>query len=338
VAFARVVAMPAEALARELFRDPGNRAWLYGSAMHGDVPMNASGSAIAALALNVVGHAKGWPSPEGGAGRLTDALVGYLAELGGRVRTDAEVTRIAVGPRGTTGVELAGGERLEAPLVVADVMPQGLLALAGDALPTRYAAALARYRYGPPTVKLDWALAGPIPWLAAEPRQAGTVHVGGGEDELLAGAEPFLLLGQQSLVDPSRAPAGRHTAWAYTHSSQDVERIEAQVERFAPGFRDRILARHVLTPADFERRNPNLVGGDVGGGSYALDQLLFRPLPKPIPYRTPIRGLYLASAATFPGGSVHGIPGYAAARVALMRPSLHRRRRPLPWFAGMGAR
>jgi len=251
---------------------------------------------------------------------------------------------VTVGARGATGVELACGERLEAPLVIADVMPQGLLALAGDALPARYAAALGRYRYGPPTVKLDWALAAPIPWLAEEAREAGTVHVGGSEAELLAGAEPFLLLGQQSLADPSRAPPGRHTAWAYTHGSQDVDQIEAQVERFAPGFRDRILARHVLTPADFERRNPNLVGGDVGGGSYALDQLLFRPLPKPIPYRTPIRGLYLASAATFPGGSVHGLPGYLAARVArgeerLQRYSpLHRRRPALPWFTGMGSR
>jgi phytoene dehydrogenase-like protein len=336
---ARVVAMPAEALARELFRAAANRAWLYGSAMHGDVPPQASGSAIAAVVLNLAGHAAGWPSPAGGAGRLADALVAYLAELGGRVRTDAEVTRVTVGARGVTGVELAGGERLEAPLVVADVMPHALLALAGAALPRRYAAALARYRYGPGTLKLDWALDGPIPWLAAEAREAGTVHVGGTEQEVLDAARQFLLLGQQSLADPSRAPPGRHTAWAYTHTrGASAESVEAEVERFAPGFRDRILARHVLTPDDFERRNPNLVGGDVGGGSYALDQLLFRPLPKAIPYRTPIRGLYLASAATPPGGSVHGIAGYLAARVALLRPSLHRRRPRLPWGAGMGSR
>ena len=336
---ARIVAMPAQALAGELFGDPANRAWLYGSALHGDVPLHASGSAIAAMVLNVVGHAVGWPSPEGGAGRLTDALVAYLSELGGRVRTGAEVTRVTVGSRGATGVELAGGERLEAPLVVADVMPQALLALAGDALPRRYATALARYRYGPPTFKVDWALDAPIPWLAAEAREAGTVHVGGTEDDLLDAGRPFLLLGQQSLADPSRAPPGRHTAWAYTHARDaSVERVEAEVERFAPGFRDRVLARHVLTPNDLARRNPNLVGGDVGGGSYALDQLFFRPLPKPVPYRTPVRGLYLASAATPPGGSVHGIPGYLAARVALLRPSLHRRRAALPLFAGMGTR
>jgi phytoene dehydrogenase-like protein len=197
---------------------------------------------------------------------------------------------------------------------------------------------MARYRYGPETVKVDWALDGPIPWTAVEPRLAGTVHVGGEAGEIERGMlqmelgelpeRPFLLLGQQSLADPSRAPAGKHTAWAYTHAPQGygwsqealdrhVERIEAQVERFAPGFRGRVLARHVLSPADFERRNANLVGGDVGGGSYAPDQLVFRPIPSLAPYRTPVAGLYIGSAATFPGGAVHGAGGYAAARLAL---------------------
>ncbi len=183
---------------------------------------------------------------------------------------------------------------------------------------------------------MDWALDGPIPWTAPEARGAGTVHVGGSEDDVLAATaqvvglpeRPFLLLGQQSVADPSRAPAGKHTAWAYTHGAptastgpaeteRHVDRVEAQVERFAPGFRERILARHVLAPADLEARNANLVGGDVGGGSYALDQLIFRPAPRLSPYRTPIRGLYLGSAATFPGGAVHGVPGDAAARAAL---------------------
>jgi phytoene dehydrogenase-like protein len=235
------------------------------------------------------------------------------------------------------GVEIAGGERIAARTVVADVMPHALAAMTGDALPGAYRRLLHRYRYGPATVKVDWALDGPIPWTAPAVRGAGTVHVGGGEDEIVATMarsahglpeRPFLLLGQQSVADPTRAPEGRHTAWAYTHGPQrgvdwdaeldrHVERIEAQVERYAPGFRARILARHVLGPADLERRDRNLVGGDVGGGSYRLDQVMFRPVPSPSPYRTPLPGLYLGSAATFPGGAVHGVPGDAAARAAL---------------------
>jgi phytoene dehydrogenase-like protein len=218
-------------------------------------------------------------------------------------------------------------------------MPHAMMRLAGDALAGWYRAALRRYVYGPATLKVDWALDGPIPWINAEVRGAGTVHVGGGEPELLRSIaesqrglpeRPFMLLGQQSVADPSRAPAGKHTAWAYTHGpatgvdwraaqERHVERMEAQVERYAPGFCDRILARHVLGPDDLEARNPNLVRGDVGGGSHRLRQLVFRPLPSPSPYRTPLAGLYLASAATFPGGGVHGVAGDAAARAALRR-------------------
>jgi phytoene dehydrogenase-like protein len=195
-------------------------------------------------------------------------------------------------------------------------------------------------------VKVDWALDGPIPWRAEEIAGAGTVHVGGDEEELLATMKrsttalpdrPFLLLGQQSVADPTRAPAGKHTAWAYTHGPRHgvdwaaaldahVERIEAQVERYAPGFGDRVLARHVLGPADLQRRNANLVGGDVGGGSYRLDQVVFRPVPRLSPYRTPLAGLYLGSAAAFPGGAVHGVPGDAAARAALADARRRRRR------------
>jgi phytoene dehydrogenase-like protein len=289
---ARVVAMPAQALAEELFEGDGGRAWLYGSALHSDAPLQAAGSAIAAVYMTLLGHAVGWPSPEGGAGRL-----------------------------------------------------------AGAALPERYGRALRRYRPGPATLKLDWALDGPIPWSAERVGEAGTVHVGGPAVEVLQSTtwtgglpeRPSMLLGQQSLADGTRAPAGKHTAWAYTHGPQGVdwaseqerhvERMEAQVERFAPGFRDRILARHVLGPAELQARNANLVGGDVGGGSYALDQLLFRPVASPIPYRTPLRGLYIGSAATFPGGAVHGVPGRAAARAALAEERMRRllrggRRRP----------
>jgi phytoene dehydrogenase-like protein len=305
---ARVVLMPAHALAQELFRGVAARAWLHGSALHGDVPLAASGSAITAVYLHLLGHGYGWPSPKGGAGRLADALVGVLAELGGEVRCGQPVERVVVERGRAAGVELAGGERVRARIVIADVTPHGLLRLAD--LPGRYAAALARYRYGPPTLKVDWALDGPIPWTAPEAREAGIVHVG---DE---GA--FALCGQQSVADAGRAPAGKHTAWAYVHDPAiGADGVEARIEPLAPGFRDRILARHVLTPADLESRNPNLAGGDVGGGSYALDQLVFRPVPTLAPYRTPIRGLYLGSAATFPGGAVHGVPGHAAARLAL---------------------
>ena len=335
--FARLLPTSAVGLGRRLFQSGGARAWLYGAAMHGDAPVLKPGSAIAGAYLNLLGHAVGWPSPRGGAGRLTDALVGYLRSLGGEVRIGTPVERItSIGGR-TTGVELGSGERVAAPLVIADVMPHELVRLAGDGLAGWYRSALKRYVYGLATLKLDWALDAPIPWADEEVRAAGTVHLGGSESELLAAiaqsAErlpdtPALLLGQQSLADPTRTPQGRHTAWAYTHGpprgvdwtaecDRHVERIEAQVERFAPGFRDRILARHVLGPEDLQARNRNLVNGDVGGGSYRLRQVIFRPLPKASPYRTPLAGLYLGSAATFPGGAVHGVPGDAAARAAL---------------------
>jgi phytoene dehydrogenase-like protein len=310
---ARVSMMPAEALADELFRSTGARAWLYGSARHGDVPPPAAGSAIMGVYLNLLGHAVGWPSPEGGAGRLTDALVGYLRELGGELRCNSPVERVLV-----TNGRVTGVEGFPARIVIADTTPHALLELTGDALEGRYAAALQRYRYGAATLKLDWALDAPIPWTAFEARETGTVHLGGVE-------EPFLLCGQQTIADPTRAPAGKHTAWAYRRApaeTGEVERIEAQIERYAPGFKDRILARHVLTPADMEARNRNLVRGDIGNGTLALDQLVFRPLPSLMPYRTPVRGLYLGSAAAFPGGAAHGVPGHAAATLALRLDSL----------------
>ncbi len=335
--FGSLIAGSAEGLARRLFVAGGSRAWLYGSAGHADVPPWRAGSAAAIVYLNLMGHAVGWPSPTGGAERLTEALVGYVRERGGEVRTDALVESIDAVHGRARGVRVAGGEWIAADLVVADVMPHALARLAGDALPRTYRSLLRRYRYGPATVKVDWALDGPIPWEAPEPRTAGTVHVAGGDEELIQALadtgqrlpdRPFLLLGQQSLADPSRAPAGKHTAWAYTRAPQTgidwsveldrvVERIEAQVERFAPGFRDLILARHVMGPADLQRRDRNLVGGDVGGGSYRLRQVIFRPVPRLSPYRTPLRGLYLGSAAAFPGGAVHGVPGDAAALAAL---------------------
>lgn len=333
--FTRLVFTSAQDLGETLFADEGTRAWLYGSAMHSDVPPGQAGSAIAAAYLTLLGHGGGWPSPRGGAAHLTDALISYLRSLGGELRTAAEVTRLVAERGRVVGVELADGERISAPLVIADVMPRALARLAADALPSRYMRALARFRHGPATLKLDWALDGPIPWTAPQARLAGTLHLGGYASEVLQVTavsdgvpdRPFMLVGQQSLADPSRAPAGKHTAWGYTHgpasldwaaeSGRVVERMEAQVERFAPGFRERVLARHVLGPAELERRNANLVDGDVGGGSYRLEQVFFRPVRSPAPYRTPLRGLYIGSAATFPGGGVHGVPGHAAARLAL---------------------
>jgi phytoene dehydrogenase-like protein len=339
--FVQLVLGSAERLGRRLFRSGDSRAWLYSSAGHGDAAPGDAGSGIAVAYLNLLGHAVGWPSPRGGARGLADAMLGYLESLGGQVRTRATVVRVlsgdAGGSRRVTGVELAGGERVEADVVVADVMPHALDAMAGDAFPGAYRTLLRRYRYGPSTIKVDWALDGLVPWLAPELRAAGTIHVGGGEDEVVATLRdagerlperPFMLVGQQSVADPTRAPEGKHTLWAYTHGpragvdwsveqERHVERMEAHLEAYAPGFRDRILARHVLGPKDLERRNANLVGGDVGGGTYALPQVLFRPVPKISPYRTPLSGLYLGSAAAFPGGAVHGVPGDAAARAAL---------------------
>jgi phytoene dehydrogenase-like protein len=217
-----------------------------------------------------------------------------------------------------------------------------MLGLVGDAMPNSYATRLRRFRYGPRTVKVDWALDGPTPWTAPEARQAGTVHVGGEAEAVTAQTtavrrgeipdRPFLLFGQQSIADPTRAPTGKHTAWAYTRVPGSVagpdavtahaDRMTDQVERFAPGSRDVVLARHVQGPQALQDANANLVGGDVGGGTYRLDQTVFRPLPAIVPYATPIRGLWIGSASAFPGGAVHGVPGWTAASYALAQTRL----------------
>lgn len=249
-----MLATSARTLGRRLFEGQAARAWLYGAAAHGDTPVTSPGSAMAAFYLNLLGHGAGWPSPRGGAGRLTDALVGYLHSLGGEIHTGAQVERILTRGGRVRGVGVAGGEELSASLLLADVMPDQLVRMTDGTLASWYRRLLAGYRYGPATVKLDWALDGPIPWTAPEARGAGTVHVGGDEDATAASltqahtglaARPFLLLGQQSVADPTRAPEGKHTAWAYTHapasmrealgSERCAEAIEAQVERFAPG-------------------------------------------------------------------------------------------------------
>ncbi len=326
LALGRASLLSADALAGELFSGEGSRAWLHGSAMHSDLAPGRAGSALAAIYLNMLGHAVGWPSPEGGAGMLARALISRLRSLGGEVRTGARVTRVAAHRGRVSGVQLESGERITAPLVIADVMPAALVRLAGEEFPRRYASAMLGYRMGPAALKVDWALGGAIPWSAAEAGEAGTVHVA---DARAGRARPRMLLGQQSIADPSRAPAGRHTAWAYSRTARPlragaererrVEQMEAEIERFAPGFRERILARHVLSSQAMERRNANLIGGDVGGGSYTLAQVLFRPVPSLCPYRTPLRGLLIGSAAAYPGGGVHGVSGWAAARAAIAR-------------------
>jgi phytoene dehydrogenase-like protein len=272
------------------------------------------------LMLGVAGHAVGWPFPKGGAGKIADALVSYLRSLGGVVVTGRPVVSV--------------DELPVARAVLLDVTPRQLLALAGHRLPAGYRRQLARYRYGPAAFKVDWALAGPIPWRAEACRWAGTVHVGGTLEEIAESERrvwegghperPFVLLTQPSLFDSTRAPAGTHTAWGYCHvpngSVVDMTtRIEAQVERFAPGFRKLILARHVMGPAALERHNPNYVGGDITGGVADWRQLFTRPVARLNPYTTPVDGLFLCSSSTPPGGGVHGMCGYFAARAARHR-------------------
>ena len=298
----------ASGLVESRFRGPRARALFAGIAAHASLPLEARPTAAVGLTLGVAAHAVGWPFPRGGAQRISDALAAYLRSLGGEVLAGSSVTVLP-----------------EAPIVLCDVTPRQFLALAGQRVAGPFREALARYRYGPGAFKMDWALDGPIPWTAKECARAGTVHVGGTFEEIAAwershSGRPFVLLVQPTLFDPSRAPAGKHTAWGYCHvpnaSSVDMAgAIEDQIERFAPGFRARILARSVLTPAALERFNPNLVGGDINGGSIALGQFFLRPTRRL--YATPLEGVYLCSSSTPPGGGVHGMCGYHAARVAL---------------------
>ena len=305
-------------LARSRFEGPRAQALLGGCCAHSVLSLRAPASAAFGLVLALGAHAVGWPVARGGSQRLAGALAAHLRELGGTIETDRPVEALA---------ELEGFDRK-----LVDLTPRQLLAIAGDELPDRYARGLARYRYGPGTFKLDWALDGPIPWRAPEVARAGTVHLGGTLEELAAseeaavGAEhsprPFVLLVQPTLFDPSRAPEGKHVAWAYCHvphgSNRDMTAvIEAQVERFAPGFSETVAARAAMGPAEIEARNPNYVGGDINGGSQDLRQLFARPLARPVPYSTPRRDLFICSSSTPPGGGVHGMSGYWAARAAL---------------------
>jgi phytoene dehydrogenase-like protein len=298
----------ARGLADGLFRGERARALWAGLAAHSVMPLEAPASAAIGLALGAAGHAVGWPIPRGGSQRIADALAGYFRSMGGEIVNETRVTSLP-----------------DAPLVLCDIAPRQLLALAGDRLPERYRAALARYRYGPGVFKMDFALHGPIPWRAQECLRAATVHLGGTFDEIAAcegnhAGRPFVLLAQPSLFDSTRAPEGKHTVWAYCHvpngSTADMSgAIESQIERFAPGFGERILARNAMPPAEVERHNANLIGGDIAGGANDLRQLFLRPTPGL--YKTPLRGVFLCSSSTPPGGAVHGMCGYYAARAAL---------------------
>jgi phytoene dehydrogenase-like protein len=296
-------------VAESQFQGERARALFAGIAAHAVMPLEAPLSASAGIVLGAIGHAYGWPIPRGGSQRIGDALAGYFRSLGGEM-----IANSRVGSLPTDAEEL----------VMCDITPRQFLALAGDRLPAGYRRSLERYRYGPGVYKLDWALDGPIPWRAPECARAATVHVGGTFDEIAHWegthtGDPFLLVVQSSLFDPSRAPAGKHTVWAYCHVPNGstlnmTDAIEQQIERFAPGFRNRILARHVFTPASLERYNANLVGGDVGGGSADLVQFFLRPNRHM--YRTPLSNVFLCSSSTPPGGAVHGLCGYYAVKAA----------------------
>jgi phytoene dehydrogenase-like protein len=316
--FARSGMRGAAGLATATFRGDAARGLFAGMGAHSMRPLDRPPTAAFALVLLALGHAAGWPVARGGSQAVAEAMAAYLRSLGGEIRTGHDVRSMADLPRSRA--------------VLFDVTPRQLVAICGGQLPRRYRAALGRYRYGPGVFKLDYALSGPVPWLAEECRRAGTVHLGGALEEIAAAEatvvrgghpeRPYVLVAQQSLVDPGRAPPGCHTLWAYCHvpngSTVDMtEVIEAQIERFAPGFGDVVLARSVRGPAALEAENPHNVGGDINGGAADLRQVLARPVLRLSPYTTPNPRLFLCSSSTPPGGGVHGMCGHHAARAAL---------------------
>jgi phytoene dehydrogenase-like protein len=300
------------------FTTDAARALVAGTAAHSMEPLTAPLTSSFGLLLSALGHGVGWPVVKEGSAGISSGLVTELERLGGTVVTDHMVGSLQELP--------------PARAVLLDTSPRQFLALAGARVTTAQGRPWSRFRPGPGTCKVDWALDGPVPWSAPGCQRAVTVHVGGtleevahSEAEVNAGRHaerPFALVVQPSVVDPSRAPTGQHTLWAYCHVPNDspfdmTDRIEAQIERFAPGFRDRILARVTRTADQAEAHNPNLLGGDVNGGAASLRQTFFRPVPRWNPYRTPLEGVYLCSASTPPGGGVHGMCGHWAARTAL---------------------
>jgi phytoene dehydrogenase-like protein len=311
---------PAQMLVRG-FRNPRTRALFAGLAAHSFLSFDRPLSSAVALVLGASAHALGWPIPRGGAQAITDALIGELNRLGGRLHTSRRIESLHE-------VSEFGG------ITMCDITPRQLLSIAGDDLQPAYRSSLRRYRYGPAAFKIDYALSDPVPWRAQQCRRAVTVHLGGSFEEIAhseyktshgrTAERPFVLVAQPTLFDTTRAPDGKHVLWAYCHvpngSTVDMTaNIEAQIERFAPGFRDCILARHVSSPATLESMDSNLVGGDINGGAISLRQFFFRPGNRN--YATSLPKVYLCSASTPPGGGVHGMCGYHAARLALRRAS-----------------
>jgi phytoene dehydrogenase-like protein len=310
----------ARSLAEAWFTGPRARGVFAGLAAHSIMPLDILPTAAFGLILGMLGHAVGWPLPQGGSQHLATALAAYLCVLGGELVTGTPVTSVDELPPART--------------ILLDVTPRQVLRLAGHCLSARYQRRLERYRYGAAVFKMDWALNGPIPWKAQACRRAATVHLGGTLSEIAASEHaactgqhaeaPYMILAQQSLYDVTRAPTGQHTVWAYCHvphgSTVDMTaRLEAQIERFAPGFQDCILARNVMSPTALEQYNANYIGGDINGGVQDLWQLFTRPTMSLVPYNTPVKGLYICSSSTPPGGGVHGMCGYWAARAALRR-------------------
>jgi len=319
---------PATLVTKLLFRNQPARGLFAGIAAHSFLPLESAASSAFALVLGTAGHAVGWPIPRGGSQSIANALANYFRELGGKIEMNRRIENLDQLPKSR--------------VTLFDTTVWQLLRIAGDRLPNRYRRRLEKFRHAPGIFKVDYALSSPIPWKAEACRRAGTIHLGGTIDEI-ANAErevargkiperPFVLVAQQSLFDETRAPDGKHTLWVYCHVPPGCpprrvrpeadkidmsERIESQIERFAPGFRDCILARHKMGATDLETSNPNLAGGDINGGAANLAQLLARPVLSFTPYRTALPGVYLCSSSTPPGGGVHGMCGYHAARAAL---------------------
>lgn len=308
----------ASGFSRGYFKEEKTRAFFSGLAAHAIMPLDKYLTSAFGLVLGGLGHVVGWPLPRGGAQQIANALASYFLSLGGEIVTGAPIDHIEGLPK--------------ARAVFFDVTPKQLLQIAGSRFPENYKQKMTEYRYGPGVFKMDWALSQPIPWKAPECLQAGTVHIGGSQLEIEASEraawqgppseKPFVLLAQQSLFDPTRAPPGKQTVWGYCHvpngsTANMTDRIEAQIERFAPGFRDCILARSTKSPKELELYNPNNVGGDINGGVQDIHQFFTRPVARIVPYSTPDKSIYICSSSTPPGGGVHGMCGYHAAQAFL---------------------
>ena len=364
--FVKTLLSPAMGLGRTGFGGESARLLLAGNAGHADIPLDATGSGLLGLLMTMLGQTVGFPVPEGGAGNLAQALARRIRSLGGEIRCSAEVTRVEVQSGRAVGARTADGEYVAAGrAVVADVVAPNLYGrlLREEDVPARTTRAMRRFELDPSTVKVDWALDGPVPWSSEPAHAPGTLHIADSVERMaestsqvaanVVPARPFLLAGQMTTTDPTRSPAGTESMWAYTHVPQHAERdggdagirgvwdhddlerfadrMQGELERLAPGFGARVASRRILGPRELEARNANLVGGAINGGTSQLHQeLVFRPVPGLGRAETPIRNLYLGSASAHPGGGVHGAPGMNAARAAVAHQRLHRLTPRLP--------